>query len=149
LLVVAAILVVLAGAWGVVVYARGDHRTAPRTKQVAADAPCDQLANEELMSDATGEEAKADDSGQCAFTAGDKDILVITHEEIDTSQRETEIDGIPSYETSNPGQCVLEMKVGNDDQVWLGVQVLSLGGNDVCGTARDVLKAVFDNLPDG
>ena len=148
MLVFAAILVVLAGAWGVVVYAMGDHRTAPRTKQVGADAPCEQLANEELMSDATGEEAKADGSGQCAFTVGDKDILVITHDVIDTNQRETEIDGMPSYETNNPGQCVLAMKVSNDDPVWLGVQVLSYGGRDVCGTARDVLKAVFDNLPD-
>jgi hypothetical protein len=101
-----------------------------------------------MLSDALGEKADVLDSGNCDFSAGDRSVHVATEDNFGGQQRETEIDGMPSYETSNPGQCVLVMKVVNDGPVWLWVQVLPGSGGDECGTARDVLKAVFDNLPD-
>jgi hypothetical protein len=146
LISVAALVVVAIGA-SVVIYTQGDHRTAPRTKQVAAGASCDELVNEEALNDALDAVVESDVSARCDFRAGDRSISVWTEKAYGSQDRELDIDGMPSYETSRPGQCVLVMKVTNNDPVYLWVQVLG-AVNDQCPNSRKVLQAVFDNLPD-
>jgi hypothetical protein len=147
LLIGVAALVAVAIAAGVVIYAQGDHRTAPFPRKVTAGASCDELVDEEALNYALDATVESDVSARCDFRAGDRSISVWTEEGYGSQDRELEIDSMPSYETSRPGQCVLVMKVVNDDPVYLWVQVLG-AVNDQCPNARKVLQAVFDNLPD-
>jgi hypothetical protein len=149
LIVGLAVVLVLAIGGALILVLNSDDETpsVANPKSLSLDSDCTDLLSPEEASEVLGvstERNNVENIEGCNFAAGDRDFRVYIRSSSGSGDQ-TEFDGYPANEASDPGECVLAVQV-TDEPVYLVVQLAAQEG-DQCPDARKLMSTALGNIP--
>jgi hypothetical protein len=145
--------VLVVAALGTLIMFANKDRDVAHPKNVAVGADCGTILSVEDASEAFGKPAEFSDAeGLCVYyvdRVGIRDVIVEIQDHGIGDGTETDFEGNPAFERSGEDECMLSVKVRDDDiEAYLFVWVTEENSADTCTLAAKIAKVAFGNLPD-